>query len=89
MRNWADVLPEEVAVRQTVYERRMRALRARKLGFTYKQIGEIFGGVTAQTARGLVARAEQHTGRAPICVYYDKPPVLLAEGIGISRMKSL
>lgn len=74
MRNWADVLPFDVARAQHGYERRRAAVHMRELGMTYREVGEKLG-VGKERAREMVGKQikEYGTGkRSPIELYLDR-----------------
>ena len=70
MRNWTDVLPEGVAIKQHAYERCQMAWRMKSLGFSHKEIGERMGIGKARTGL-LVARGQSYAGKpSPIECYF-------------------
>lgn len=75
MRNWADVLPDRVAMSQTAYDRYRAAKRMREVGLTFKEMGQWFGVSTPRARSILLVGANRWEGRAsPIEEYFADAP---------------
>lgn len=68
MRNWYDVLPNDIARKQIVWERYQRAQRMREAKLTYRAIAEAFGVSRARAAQ-MVYSATKYRRESPIPTY--------------------
>lgn len=70
--DWHDVLPRFVAINQKGFERAHAAVRARRAGLTFREIGLRLG-VTTERARQLAMKGERLLARnatAPVVLYF-------------------
>lgn len=74
-RDWEDVLPPAIAIRQASWCRNMAALRMRRVGLKLDQCGYRFG-VTKERVRQMILKAERVEGRpSPIEHYMEEGPM--------------
>jgi hypothetical protein len=79
--DWRDLLPAEVAKRQTAFELNERVLRARQSGAKLREIAKGMG-VSIERIRGLEAnglrRRRKYGLKSPIELWYEQYPLELA-----------
>ena len=72
---WRALVPEDVALRQTVWEHQRMALRMRVVGLTLREMG-IWLHVSTERARVIWCAAKRGKGkRSPVEVYQEQGPL--------------
>lgn len=66
--NWSDIVPSDVAKKQSAWERRAKVLRMRELGFTLDAIARRLG-VTRERVRQMESAAKRTRAMSPVEQY--------------------